>query len=77
MLAFLGKILTAAVVSHGDANGMGIPAESFALLDFVNIMTYDGPEHGTMEHFNKGLKLLERARPPQAKMVMGVPFTHG
>jgi len=72
--AFLGKILTAAVVSHGDANGMGIPAESFALLDFVNIMTYDGPEHGTMEHFNQGLNYWKGRGLPQAKMVMGVPF---
>jgi chitinase len=72
--AFPGKILTAAVVSHGNANGMGIPAESFAPLDFVNIMTYDGPEHGTMEHFNKGLIYWKGRGLPQAKMVMGVPF---
>ena len=68
------KILTTAVVSYGDEHGLGVPNESFALFDFVNIMTYDGPDHGTMEQFERGLSYWsERGLPPQ-KMVMGVPF---
>jgi len=68
------KILTTAVVSYGDEHGLGVPNESFALFDFVNIMTYDGPDHGTMEQFERGLSYWsERGLPPQ-KTVMGVPF---
>ncbi len=68
------KLLTAAVVSYGDDNGTGIPTESFALLDFVNVMTYDGPDHGTMEQFKKGLSYWSGRGLPKEKMVMGVPF---
>ncbi len=39
------KLLTTAVVSHGD-NGSGIAPETFAMFDFVNVMTYDGLDHG-------------------------------
>lgn len=53
---------------------MGISNESFELLDFVSIMTYDGPEHGTMEHFNKGLNYWSGRGLPKAKTIMGVPF---
>ena len=72
--ALPGKVLTAAVVSYGDGNGMGIPAESFALLDFVNIMTYDGRDHGSMEQFNKGLQYWTGRGLPKSKRVPGVPF---
>lgn len=67
------KLLTAAVVSHGNT-GLGIPVECFPLLDFVNIMTYDGPQHATMEHFNQGLSFWKSRGLPASKMVMGVPF---
>lgn len=72
--ALPNKILTAAVVAYGDANGMGIPAESFVLLDFVNIMTYDGGDHGSMEQFNKGLQYWKGRGLPKSKSVPGVPF---
>ncbi len=68
------KLLTAAVVSYGDDNGAGIPSESFTLLDFVNVMTYDGPDHGTMEQFEKGLSYWSERGLPKEKTVMGVPF---
>jgi GH18 family chitinase len=68
------KLLTTAVVSYGDEYGSGIPGESFELFDFVNIMTYDGPDHGTMEQFEKGLSYWSTRGLPREKTVMGVPF---
>jgi chitinase len=68
------KLLTTAVVSHGDSNGLGIPTESFELFDFVNIMTYDGPDHGSMEQFENGLAYWSERGLPKEKIVMGVPF---
>jgi GH18 family chitinase len=71
-----GKLLTAAVVALGDYYGLGIPVEAFALMDFVNIMTYDGegPNHSSMEYAQGGLDYwLGRGLPPE-KAVLGVPF---
>src|SRR5215207_1840515 len=45
--ALPGKLLTTAVVAYGDDNSLGIHPETLELFDFVNIMTYDGPDHGT------------------------------
>ncbi len=69
-----GKLLTAAVIAFGDETGLGVPAETFALMDFVNIMTYDGELHGTMEQFNLGLDYWLGRGLPKEKLVMGVPF---
>lgn len=72
-LAMPDKLLTTAVISYGET-GDGIVAETFDLFDFVNIMTYDGPDHGTMEQFETGLAYWQgRGLSPQ-KTVMGVPF---
>jgi GH18 family chitinase len=68
------KLLTAAVVSYGDEFGSGIPGESFELFDFVNVMTYDGPDHGTMEQFQKGMSYWSTRGLPREKIVIGVPF---
>ena len=68
------KLLTTAVVSYGDEHGLGVPVESFELFDFVNIMTYDGPDHGTMEQFERGLAYWSERGLPKEKMVMGAPF---
>lgn len=68
------KLLTAAVIAFGDEYGQGIPAESFALMDFINIMTYDGDLHGSMEQFNLGLDYWLGRGIPKEKLVMGVPF---
>jgi len=67
------KLLTAAVVSDGE-NAAGILPETFALFDFINVMTYDGPEHGTLEQFNKGLAFWTARGLPREKIVMGIPF---
>jgi GH18 family chitinase len=68
------KLLTTAVVSYGDEYGSGIPSESFELFDFVNIMTYDGADHGTMEQFEKGYSYWKTRGLPREKIVMGLPF---
>jgi GH18 family chitinase len=68
------QLLTTAVISYGDEFGLGVPAETFSLFDFVNVMTYDGPDHGTLAQFQKGLDYwLGRGLPPE-KLVMGLPF---
>lgn len=69
------KLLTAAVVALGD-NGAGILTESFALMDFVNIMAYDngGAEHSSLEYARSALGYwLDRGLPPE-KATLGVPF---
>jgi GH18 family chitinase len=68
------KLLTAAVIAYGDEHGQGIPAEAFELLDFVNIMTYDGPDHGTLEQFQRGLSYWQERGLSPEQTVMGVPF---
>ena len=67
------KLLTTAVVSYG-ATGEGVLTETFELFDFVNVMTYDGPDHGTMEQFENGLAYWQGRGLPPEKTVMGVPF---
>jgi GH18 family chitinase len=68
------KLLTTAVVAYGDEYGMGVPAESFELFDFINIMTYAGSDHGTMEQFDKGLDYWSGRGLEKEKIVLGVPF---
>ena len=66
-------LLTTAVVAYG-VNGEGILPEALELFDYVNVMTYDGPDHGSMDQFERGLAFWsERGLPPE-KIVMGVPF---
>jgi chitinase len=66
-------LLTTAVVAHGET-GEGVLPETFELFDFVNVMTYDGPDHGTMEQFTAGLDYWQGRSLPPVKTVMGVPF---
>jgi GH18 family chitinase len=67
------KLLTTAVVSYG-ATGEGVLSETFELFDFVNVMTYDGPDHGTMEQYQAGLDYWQGRGLPPEKTVMGLPF---
>jgi GH18 family chitinase len=48
--------------------------ETFAIYDTINVMTYDGAEHGTMQQFNDGLAYWLDRGVPAEKLVMGVPF---
>jgi GH18 family chitinase len=66
------KLLTTAVVSYGET-GEGVLTETFELFDFINVMTYDGPDHGTMTQFNAGLAYWQGRGLPPEKTVMGVP----
>ncbi len=69
------RLLTSAVVALG-AIGEGIPSESFTVMDFVNIMAYDGPgaNHSSQEYAQEALDYwLGRGLPPE-KAVLGVPF---
>jgi GH18 family chitinase len=70
------ELLTAAVVALGK-NAEGIPTASFSLMDYVNIMVYDGegPNHASMQYAQDALDywLNERGL-PQDKAVLGVPF---
>jgi len=68
------KLITTAVVAYGDEYGMGVPAETFEMFDFVNVMTYAGSDHGTMEQFNNGLEYWSSRGLPREKIVLGVPF---
>lgn len=72
-LALPGCLLTAAVVSRGE-NAAGILPETFELFDFVNVMTYDGPDHGSMQQFSQGLAFWSDRGVPPHKIVMGLPF---
>jgi chitinase len=69
------KLLTAAVVALGEY-APGIPTESFALMDFVNIMAYDnaGPQHSSLDYARFALDYwLGRGLPPE-KATLGAPF---
>ena len=72
--ALKGNLLTAAVVAYGDENGLGVPSDAFGLLDFVNVMAYDGPDHGTMDQFDQALNYWKERGLSGKKIVMGVPF---
>jgi chitinase len=73
-----GKLLTAAVVAQGE-QGEGVPAQAFAVTDFINIMAYDADESGRTNHSPydyalSSLRYWRRRGLPQDKSVLGVPF---
>jgi GH18 family chitinase len=69
------KLLTAAVAAVG-ASADGVPAEAFALLDFVNLMVYDGDPayHASMDYATASLAYWQGRGLPPEKTVLGVPF---
>ena len=70
-----GKLLTAAVAARGDGAD-GVPAEAFALMDFVNLMVYDGDPayHASMEYATTSIAYWQGRGLPPEKTVLGVPF---
>jgi chitinase len=69
-------LLTAAVVALGDHYGLGIPVEAFALMDFVNLMAYDGggAHHSSRQYAQDSLDYWLRRGVPKDKAVLGMPF---
>ncbi|WP_298542084.1 glycosyl hydrolase family 18 protein [uncultured Aquimarina sp.] len=68
-----GKLLTAAVVVSGW-NADGVLNGVFDDVDFLNIMAYDGPDHGSMGQAQGGLDYWLGRGLPKNKAVLGVPF---
>ncbi len=70
-----GKLLTAAVVAVGE-NGDSIPAETFAVVDFLNLMAYDGApdDHSPYEYAVAALDYWAGRGLEAEKTVLGVPF---
>ncbi len=70
------ELLTAALVALGE-HAPGILNDSFAMMDFANIMAYDdetSPQHSSMDYAKSALDYwLGRGLPPQ-KATLGVPF---
>lgn len=68
------KLISTAVISYGDDTGLGIPNESFEFVDYVNVMTYDGNIHGSMEEFEEGINYWSTRGVPIKKINIGAPF---
>ncbi len=68
-----GKLLTAAVVVSGW-NADGVLNGVFDDVDFLNIMAYDGPDHGSMAQATGGLDYWLGRGLPKEKAILGVPF---
>jgi chitinase len=75
----MGKLLTMAVVGDGKT-AAGIPDQTFALVDFVNIMAYDADEdkryvhHSPYEYAELCLDFWLARGLPREKVILGVPF---
>ena len=70
-----GKLLTAAVVASGDL-AEGVQADVFEVVDFLNVMAYDGPDtnHSSLAYAEKALAYWRGRGVPPEKLVLGVPF---
>jgi len=70
-----GKLLTTAVVALGS-HGEDILPEVFEIVDFMNIMAYDGDgqNHSSYEYAVQALDFWSGRGLPKEKMVLGVPF---
>jgi len=68
------KLLTAAVALGENAEG--VKADVFGLVDFLNVMAYDGPgqNHSSYEYAEEALNYWIQRGLPQSKLVLGVPF---
>ncbi len=68
------KLISTAVISYGDETGLGIPDETFAIVDYVNVMTYDGNIHASMQEFEEGINYWSARGLPKEKINIGAPF---
>jgi chitinase len=70
------QLLTAALVALGE-HAPGILNDSFALMDFANIMAYDDsttPQHSSMDYAKSALEYWLGRGLPRPKATLGVPF---
>ncbi|MCH1503844.1 MAG: glycosyl hydrolase family 18 protein [Verrucomicrobiales bacterium] len=65
--------LSMAVVSNGST-GNGIDEAVFPLIDMLNIMAYDGKEHGKFEQAEASLNYWRERGCPNDKLILGLPF---
>ncbi|WP_305789378.1 glycosyl hydrolase family 18 protein [Symbioplanes lichenis] len=69
-----GKLLTSAVVSEGSTAN-GVPTSVFGVVDWLNIMAYDGGNpHANYDWSIAAANFWKGRGLPAAKTVLGVPF---
>jgi len=68
-----GKLLTAAVTEN-DWPGTFPTATAFGYVDWLNVMSYDGPGHATWSQFTNAIAYWKGRGLPAAKLMAGVPF---
>jgi chitinase len=71
-----GTLLTAAVAALGS-NADGVAADVFPIVDFLNVMAYDGSDpggHASMTYAEDALAYWEERGLPAEQRVLGVPF---
>ncbi len=70
-----GKLLTAAVIASGSTGG-GVPNSVFGVVDFLNLMAYDGggSNHSTYEYAVSSVNYWVGRGLPASKAVIGLPF---
>ncbi|MFG1608470.1 glycosyl hydrolase family 18 protein [Actinoplanes sp. NPDC049265] len=69
-----GKLLTSAVVSEGGTAN-GVPTSVFGIVDWLNIMAYDGGSpHANYDWSIASANFWKGRGLPKAKTVLGVPF---
>jgi chitinase len=71
-----GSLLTAAVAALGP-NADGVAADVFEIVDFLNVMAYDGDRpdgHASMSYGSDALDYWADRGLPPPKTVLGVPF---
>jgi chitinase len=69
------KLLTSAVGAYSPGAD-GIPTEVFDVVDFLNLMAYDGPgvNHSSYDFAEESLSYWSARGLPREKTVLGVPF---
>jgi chitinase len=72
-----GKLCTAAVVAQGGTGG-GIQSGAIAVLDYIQIMAYDGGDGATHSPYSYAVSSLDywmnTRGVPGSKIILGVPF---
>lgn len=68
-----GKLLSIAVIASGS-RGAGVKTEVFRHLDLLNIMAYDGADHGSYEQAESALRYWSARGCDPKKLMLGLPF---